>query len=253
MNIGFKEDLQNEFKSDIKKLSDDALVDAVVALANTAGGKLYLGVEDDGEITGLHKEHKNITTLAALIANRTVPPIAVETEIIDDYLVITVRKSRSIAAASSGKILRRRIKADGAPEAVPMYPHEINTRLSALNMLDYSAIPVPNAVYSDLDKKERERLRGIIRQFAGEKNLLELDDEELDKALRLAVEENGVLTPTYCGMLLIGKADRLQDLVPTSEAAFQVLSGTNVVVNETFREPILSAIEKIEMFMNARN
>ena len=158
MNIGFKEDLQNEFKSDIKKLSDDALVDAVVALANTAGGKLYLGVEDDGEITGLHKEHKNITTLAALIANRTVPPIAVETEIIDDYLVITVRKSRSRAAASSGKILRRRIKADGAPEAVPMYPHEINTRLSALNMLDYSAIPILNAVYSDLDKKERERL-----------------------------------------------------------------------------------------------
>lgn len=206
MNIGFKEDLLNEFKSDRDKLSDDVIVEVVVAFSNTEGGKFYLGVENNGEISGLHKAHKNSSGLEALIANKTVPPVSVEVENKQDYLVITVRKSRSIIAASSGKILRRRLKANGEPEDVPMYPHEINTRLSTLNMLDYSALAVPDAVYADLDGNERERLRDIIKKYSGEKNLLELDDEELDKALRLVVNDGDRVVPTYCGLLLIGKS-----------------------------------------------
>ena len=253
MNIGFKEDLLNEFKSDRDKLSDDVIVEAVVAFSNTEGGKFYLGVENNGEISGLHKAHKNSSGLEALIANKTVPPVSVEVENKQDYLVITVRKSRSIIAASSGKILRRRLKANGEPEDVPMYPHEINTRLSTLNMLDYSALAVPDAVYADLDGHERERLRDIIKKYSGEKNLLELDDEELDKALRLVVNDGDSVVPTYCGLLLIGKAERIQELMPTARAVFQVLSGTDVVFNEEVNGALLSVFEKMETYMTARN
>lgn len=80
MNIGFREDLRTEFKSDRNRLSDEIIIEAVVAFANTEGGKFYLGVEDDGEITGLHKEHKNSSGLAAYIANKTVPPVPTEVE-----------------------------------------------------------------------------------------------------------------------------------------------------------------------------
>lgn len=73
-NIGFREDLINEFKSDRHYLHDGEVIDAVVAFANTDGGDLYIGVEDDGEITGVQNEHKDVTRLAAFIANRTVPP-----------------------------------------------------------------------------------------------------------------------------------------------------------------------------------
>lgn len=253
MNIGFKEDLLNEFKSDRDKLSDDVIVEAVVAFSNTEGGKFYLGVENNGEISGLHKAHKNSSGLEALIANKTVPPVSVEVENRQDYLVITVRKSRSIIAASSGKILRRRLKANGEPEDVPMYPHEINTRLSTLNMLDYSALAVPDAVYADLDGNERERLRDIIKKYSGEKNLLELDDEELDKALRLVVNDGDRVVPTYCGLLLIGKTERIQELMPTARAVFQVLSGTDVVFNEEVNSALLSVFEKMETYMTARN
>ena len=153
MNIGFKEDLTNEFKSDKKKLPDSDIIDAVVAFANTNGGDLYLGVEDDGEITGLHKEHTDAVQLAAFIANKTVPPVTVDVEKRDDntYIKISVPKCRSIVASSSGKILRRRIKADGTPENVPLYPHEIHSRLSDLRLLDFSAQCVPDSEYSDLD------------------------------------------------------------------------------------------------------
>ncbi|MBQ5311919.1 MAG: ATP-binding protein, partial [Oscillospiraceae bacterium] len=91
MNIGFKEDMTVEFKSDRAKLSDSDLIDTIVAFANTNGGDLYLGVEDDGEITGLHKSHQDITQLAAFIANKTVPPIAIRAEKSEDkqYLRIS--------------------------------------------------------------------------------------------------------------------------------------------------------------------
>ena len=58
-----------------------------------------------------------------------------------------------------------------------MYPYEISSRLSSLNRLDYSAQPVPDASYEDLDPVERERLRNVIRAYHGETALLELDDE----------------------------------------------------------------------------
>ncbi len=255
MNIGFQEDLLNEFKSDRKKLSDSEIIDAIVAFANTDGGNFYLGIEDNGEITGLHTAHQDTTQLAAYIANKTVPPVAVRIEKQEDnsYLKIIVTKSRNVVAASSGKVLRRRSKADSTPENVPMYPFEINSRLSDLGMLDFSSLPVPDSEYSDLDSIERERLRNIIRKNHGEANLLELTDEELDKSLRLAVSVNGKLMPTYCGMLLIGRQDKLKEHMPTAESAFQVMSGTEVIMNETYVMPILSVFEKIELNMSARN
>ena len=60
-----KETLTIEFKSDIKKYPDSDIFDAVVAFANTEGGDLYLGIEDSGEVTGVHEAHKNPTTLSA--------------------------------------------------------------------------------------------------------------------------------------------------------------------------------------------
>lgn len=254
--LNFSESLTVEFKSDEKKLSDDVIIDSVVAFANTSGGKLYLGVENDGRISGLHKDHKDITRLAAYIANKTVPPIAVSVEIVDgetDYLIISVRQSRSIVASSSGKILRRRLKANGEPENVPMYPHEINSRLSSLSLLDFSSLPVPESKYEDLSSVERERLRSIILAYDGEKNLLELSDEELDKALRLVTDHDGKLIPTYTGMLLIGQKDRIAALIPTVEMSFQVLQGTHVLLNDTFVMPLLAAFERIETYMSARN
>ena len=227
-SIPMKETLEVEFKSDIKCYSDKDLIDEIVGMANTIGGTLYLGVEDDGTITEVHKNHKDSIGVTALIANSTVPPIAVRAEIIKeeekDVLKIEIPRSRGIVSTSSGKILRRRLKANGEPEVIPMYPYEIPSRLSELGLLDFSAQPLPGAVICDLDPNQRVRLRKIIQtRQGGEKNLLTLSDEELDIALRLITEVGGQYVPTVTGMLLIGKEERLAELMPTAKTTFQVL------------------------------
>lgn len=122
------ESLMLEFKSDTKRLPDRDLVAAVVALANTEGGYLLLGVEDSGTITGLHLEHQNITGISALIANKTTPSLTVRIEAITTALgtiaLIDVPKSRQLVATADGLLQRRRLLANGRPEAVPFYPHE---------------------------------------------------------------------------------------------------------------------------------
>lgn len=197
-----KETLSKEFKSDRDKgLPDSELVEAVVALANTDGGCVYLGVEDDGTATGVQRKHQDPVGLSAMIANRTVPPISVRAQLVGDgvtVIQVDVPKSHSVVSTKSGRILRRMMKVDGTPESVPMYPYEIATRLS-----------------------------------------------DLEKSLRLVVSADGNVTPTLTGLLLIGSEESLQRLVPTSEAAFQVLVGTDIKVNNTYRGPLLKTIEQI--------
>ncbi len=255
--VPFKEDLTVEFKSDRKKYSDTLLIEEIVGMANTKGGELYLGVEDNGEITGLHKDHEDLNGLRALVANMTVPSLSIRAEILFEedkkILKIEIPMSKSITATSSGKILRRRLKADGSPENIPMYPYEINTRLSELSLLDFSAQTLAGAEYEDLDPNERIRLRKIIELRHGDSTLLELNDEELDKALQLIKEENGKIIPTITGMILIGKEEKLKELMPTAKAVFQVLDGTSVRKNEEFSKPLLETFEIFEENFKAWN
>lgn len=255
--IPLKETLTIEFKSDVKKYGDADLFEDVVAFANTDGGELYLGVEDDGTITGVHPEHSNPISLSAFIANNTVPPISTRVEIIDDelpVLKITVPKSYGgIVATRAGKILRRRLKHDETPENIPMYPTEVATRLSDLRLLDYSAMTILEASMDDFDILEIERLRRIILAYDGDKTLLELDNEELLKALGFVRVLNNVLYPTIAGILMAGKISSIKRFIPTEKASFQVLEGTSVRVNEDFVLPILASIEKIISFTEAWN
>ncbi len=251
------ETLEIEFKSDVKCYPDHDLIEEIVGMTNTVGGTLYLGVEDDGTITGVHKKHNDAVGVIALIANNTVPPVAVRAEIIleeREVLKIEIPRSRTVVSTSSGKVLRRRLKMDGTPEVIPMYPYEIPSRLSELGLLDYSAQPLAGAVLDDLDPNQRLRLRKIIQnRQGGEKTLLSLPDDELDLALRLVTETGGQRIPTVTGMLLIGKENRLSELMPTAKSTFQVLEGTAIRMNEDSRKPLLELFEIYETYLKAWN
>ena len=252
-----RETLTVEFKSDRKKLSDAEIFEAVVAFANTEGGDLYLGIEDNGEVTGVHKLHESVTTVSAFIANNTMPPVSVRAEIIEDkypVLKISVPKSYSgIVATVSGKTIHRRLKANGEPENVALYPSMFATRLSDLRLLDYSAMPLLQSSIKDFDPLEVERLKRLITAYNGEKNLLDLSDEDLYKALGLVREQNNTLYPTITGILLVGKIEAIKRHVPTHAAVFQVLEGTEVKNNDDFVLPLLQTIERLNNNLEARN
>ena len=163
-------------------------------------------------------------------------------------------RSRGVVSTVSGKILRRRIKLDGNPVVIPMYSFEILSRLSELGMLDYSAQPLAGATLDDLDSNQRVRLHRIIQNRAGgEKTPLSLPDDKLDIALRLITDVAGKYVPTVTDMLLIGKGERIAKLIPTAKAAFQVLEGTEVCMNEDSNKPLIELFENYETYVKAWN
>ncbi|HKM37855.1 MAG TPA: ATP-binding protein [Thiopseudomonas sp.] len=122
------ESLTVEFKSDRNGYPDRELIEALTCLANTSGGELWLGVEDDGKASGLHLKHQNTTHLLGLIAEQTTPPlvVSVQQHCIDSVIVaqIIVPRSNTLIATFEGAYLQRRLKADGTPECIHITPED---------------------------------------------------------------------------------------------------------------------------------
>ncbi len=245
------ESLTVELKSDRKRLPDDDLVEALACLANTQGGELWLGVEDDGTPTGLHQAHQNLAGLPGLVAAKTSPSLTVSVEVIEASGVqvarILVPRARTEIATTSGKYLHRRLKHDGTPECVAMLPHDRNSRASTMGLNDASAQIVAGATLDDLDPLERERLRQAVQKYGGDRVLLELDDQALDGALGFTARtEDGQRLPTLTGLLVIGRESAMRELVPTHEFAFQVLEREDIRFNEFRRYPLFKALDCLE-------
>jgi ATP-dependent DNA helicase RecG len=245
------ETLTVEFKSDQKRLPDRDLIEAITCLANTDGGELWLGVEDNGTPTGLHPDHRQLNGLVGLVAARTSPSLVVQVETVTfdgiEVARIQVPQAKGEVATSNGVYLRRRLRHDGTPECVPMLPHERTSRASTFGLSDVSAQPVAGSTLQDFDPLERDRLRQCIERYGGDRVLLELDDEALDGALGFTVRQpDGSRIPTLTGLLLVGREPSLRDLVPTHEFTFQVMALSAVRFNEFRRFPLLKALDWLE-------
>lgn len=256
------ESLGCEFKGESRDaLTDSAIYEEVVALANTDGGLLLVGVEDDGSVTGARPRHGDTThpvRLQAAIFNNTVPHVNTRVSVVGlpEGTVIAVEVDRypEVCATTAGKCVRRAIGGRGEPQTVPYYPHEHTARRSALGITDFTAALVSGASWCDLDPLQFERLRQIIPRLKGDGGLLGLSDQDLARALKLVETADGGLVPNYAGLLLLGREQALASALPTHEVRYQVLDASGEVrANEAFRGPLLLVAEELESRFRAKN
>jgi ATP-dependent DNA helicase RecG len=245
------ESLTVEFKSDQKgPLSDKELVLAAICLANNQGGDLYLGVEDDGTVTGLHPSRDRSRDLAAVIASRTNPPLPLSATTLQEtgkeLIWFQVPSIQGSVFSNDGKALTRALDAKGRPTCRPMTGVDVLRRANQQLELDWSGMPAAGACLADLNPSERERLRAAVKRHRGEAALLQLGDDELDLALGLVTQgADGALVPTHAGLLLIGHEIPLKRCIPGHEVGFQVLQGTEVRINRFLRGPLLAVVDEI--------
>lgn len=255
------EQYEVEFKSEAKEsLNDRDLVEAVVCLANGRGGVLIVGVEDDGTPTGARPRHEGSRTdpnrVQALIANNTQPPLAttVGAVIVDDIplLVISVPDASRVIGTARGLYVRRAMGGDGKPTCIPFHAHEMLAHEIDRGTVDYAALPVPGASWDDLDPIEFDRVRRMVSEAGsrGDQVLTELSDREILRAFGLMHEEEQLTTGA---LLLFGRSAAISQHVPTHEAAFQVLRGLSVEVNDFFTEPLFRLADEIFNRFRSRN
>jgi ATP-dependent DNA helicase RecG len=128
-----------------------------------------------------------------------------------------------------------------------MLAHEVDR-----GAVDWAALRVGGADWEDLDPHEFERLRRLV-SVAGDgadRVLTGLSDREIASALGLVRHDSDV---TAGALLLFGRSEALRRFLPTHEAAFQVLRGLEVVVNEFLPFPLFRLAEEIFARFRARN
>jgi ATP-dependent DNA helicase RecG len=256
------ETLEVEFKSDRQRaLSDNAIYEEIVALANSNGGVLLVGVEDNGSITGCRPRHNTTTDplkVQSAIFHNTVPNINTRVNLIPhaqgQVLTIEVDLYPEPCSTASGKSLRRGIGPDGKPQSLPFYARDQRSRRVDLGLLDFSAQHIEGVTFEDLDVLEFARLRQAIKRLHGDQSLLTLADDELAKALKLVKTEKGRLHPNIAGLLLLGKQDVIETHLPTHEVRFQAIgSKGEIKVNDVFRGPLISILDELESRFRVRN
>lgn len=247
-------------------VSDSDLIDAAVCMANrsdTGSGWIFVGVKNDGTVDGAElksgSQNADKLRVQSLIANRTVPPLSVTAEFVKirDALVLAIEVPVSTRPVgnSSGRYTRRVIGGDGKPACVPFHFHEMQSQSVDRGNLDYTAIPIANMGIGSLDPLEIDRYRRAIvsSQGRGDNVLLHLNNQELLRALGAIEEEDGEIKVRVLGLLLFGYSEAIAEALPTHEIAFQVLDGTNVLVNEFWRTPLLRALEDLLAQFRARH
>ncbi|PZS13779.1 MAG: AAA family ATPase [Pseudonocardiales bacterium] len=250
-----------EFKGELRaQLNDRELVEAVVCLANGSGGVLLVGVEDDGTPTGARPRHENgktdVLRLQALIANNTQPPVATSVAIVEldgaSVIVIEIPNSPRVVGTTRGTYLRRAIGGDSRPTCVPYHAHEMLAHEVDRGAVDYASLPVHDATWGDLDPLEFERVRRLVTAAGGRADslLAGLADREIAHAMGLV---RGNAEVTTGALLLFGRSQAIRRFIPTHEAAFQVLRGLGVEVNDFFTEPLFRLAEEMFSRFRARN
>ena len=93
----FKESIHLELKKEYVK----DILKTVIAFANTSGGKIYIGIDDDGKVLGVQKLDTDILKLSNSIRDSIKPDITLFTSILvekidsNDIIVVDVQKGAS--------------------------------------------------------------------------------------------------------------------------------------------------------------
>jgi len=190
-----------EFKRDLS--SSGPMLKTLIAFANTAGGHLIVGIDDDRRVIGvehpLDEEERICSLIADSIAPRLVPNVELMT--VEDKTVLLVEVFLS-------GLRPHYLKAEGPENSVYVRLGSTNRQADrelvaelrrTAEGIAFDELPMPELTVDDLDFGATKTLFGGDRE-PGKEELI---------TLKLLTHEQGRLVPTKGAVLLFGK-DRIR-------------------------------------------
>lgn len=197
-----------EFKRD--DIRQEQLAKEIVAMLNLNGGKVLLGVEDDGSISGLQRESSEEWVMQAINSkvHPQILPYYEEIRMDDENIVAVVSFPAGI---SKPYVLRHQSKEEifirvGSTSRIAT--REQQMRLFELGgMLHTELLPVPRSDFHSLDKA---RLENYLRDILQDPDVPSDDASWRDRLLGLGflTKANDQICCTIAGLVLFGKQPR---------------------------------------------
>lgn len=250
-----------EFKSWEKAHSKKDLLNHItkeaVALANTKGGYIFVGVEDSGEISGCPEV--DIQNIIETIYDKTRPPMFTDIQMIHlndkKVLIISVDKSPTLQTTTSGEVYKRLGK-----NSKPMYPDEYAMKQIGKTHFDFSNTVIEQSSEEDINYLEVYKLKEKLKAREAESTLVTLNENAFLKDLELIKEVDGKIKLTVAGALFVAKESSIKSYLPQAEIIYLHYSEKNETEYDKrldLRMPIIAALdrltEKIEDFNTITN
>ncbi len=168
---------------DIKDVCQD-ISKTLVAFANADGGELFVGVEDDGTITGIQYDDELINVLLKAPTTYVLKttPLPTTKALIINYegkkvLYFSIPKGLEyVYVTSDGKCLKRKDL-----ESIPISPDSIHIEREEIISREYDRAFIDNAKITDLDNDLlQEVAHGFSKTISVEKYLQHLDLAEFN-------------------------------------------------------------------------
>lgn len=237
-----------DFKRGVPSVKD--LARAVICLANADGGKILLGVDDDGRILGCTSY--DVPDMLSGVYRATDPPISVDIAEVNTphgtVLVIHVPRTPFIHSTTGGLFQRRVGK-----ECLPMSASDVLVFQSERAGLDYTALPLGEARYpNDVDDQALEALRAEIE--VRNPALARYADLDLLRSLGLLVDGEEPSRLTVAAGLLLGRPEMLRKTLPQAEVAyFRQRTETDIRLSERLYLPLPLLLRRLEELIEAAN
>ncbi len=218
------EDTYLELK--VKLSNSERIMQGIVALANTDGGTILFGVNDQLRIEGVSNPEWVLQELARICREEIVPPIIP----ILDTIAFDSGK-RIVALDIDGKRRPYRTR-DGrfylrfGAEKREVAREELSLWLDEIRPLGFENIPLSTVVEDDFDDALLWSFANGFDDSASNLSLYNTSDF-LRKDLLLAVGNTDEFFPTVAAVLLFGKNERVAELLPRSNVTVARFSGDN--------------------------
>ena len=244
------ESIDTEFKSWVKASSMKErvalAVDEPIAFANSKGGTVYFGVEDNGEVTGCTGNY-DLQNIVEAIYDKTRPPLFTEAGEFEykgkTVITLSVEHDGTTYATTDGRCLRRLGK-----NSKPYYPDEMSNKYSAVQNPDFSGQIIVESTEDDINKLEIYKLKEKLKARDPESTLSEMEDMAFLSDLGLIKYDAGNLKLTIAGLLFVGKEQAIHRMLPQAEVIYLHYSQSNLEeydVRLDMTAPIISVIDRL--------
>jgi len=197
-----------EFKKEIPK--NEQIIKTIIGFCNQQGGKLIIGIDDDGEIVGLDelRVQEMMEYLEKSILDASFPPILVRT-----YLQRIADKTVLFLEVTQGANKPYYLKRDGRQDGVYIRlgrstVHATPDMIAELKLesrgISFDCTPVYQATEADLDQKKIARFLKKRKSAQG-KNAADKTVDQAMLAYKIITREHNQNYPTVGGILLFGK------------------------------------------------
>ena len=214
-----------EFKRQLENL--ESIAGEIVAFANSEGGCLYVGVDDNGSIVGLTNSAEVFQTLSHLCRDRCIPPISpvLEQHTVEDRDIVALTVMPALNRLKPYRTAGGRFYLRVGQDKKDATGRELMRIAQAAGELHYDESPVWETTLRDLAQETfaayHEAQFGLA--LADHLEQSQLSVEALLRNLRLADDVDGEWRLTVAGLLIFG-ADP-QRFMPQSRLSAVAFAG----------------------------